>query len=104
MGNPNAHSPSTNQLMDIVSQEMREEEESQVRSSVREEKDRFVERFKQKIGMEHDNYKKNMKEFTLCKKAFRIEKQREEIRANGIKRVKRLAPPGNKLPSKSLAP
>lgn len=30
-----------------------------------------------------------MKELMRCKKEYRIEKQREEIRANGIKRMKK---------------
>jgi hypothetical protein len=31
-----------------------------------------------------------MKELLRCKKEYRIEKQREEIRANGIKRMKKM--------------
>ena len=36
-----------------------------------------------------------MKELLRCKKEYRIEKQREEIRANGIKRLKKMG--GNEL-------
>jgi hypothetical protein len=40
--------------------------------------------------LERENYRRNVKELLRCKKEYRIEKQREEIRANGIKRNRKL--------------
>ena len=66
-------------------------QQDQINSEIlMEEKSAFEHKFDYKINLEREKYKKNMKELLRCKKEYRIEKQREEIRANGIKRLKKM--------------
>jgi hypothetical protein len=60
------------------------------REVLEEERGAFEHKFDYKINLEREKYKRNMKELLRCKKEYRLEKQREEIRANGIKRMKKL--------------
>ena len=45
-------------------------------------------KFNYLIDLEQERYKRTVKELTRIKKEFYLERTREEIRANGIKRVK----------------
>lgn len=47
------------------------------------------ERFDYLMELERENYKKNVKELLRCRKEYYLERRREEIRANGIKRLKK---------------
>jgi hypothetical protein len=45
------------------------------------------------MDIERENYKRNIKSFIKCKKEYKIERRREEIRANGIIRLKKATRP-----------
>lgn len=74
----------------IMQKELNWQQRQMDRELLEEEKNSFLHRFKHKISLERENYKRNVKELVRCKKEYRIEKQREEIRANGIKRHRKL--------------
>ena len=77
-------------LMGRMRKEMEGQETMMNREVVEGERNAFIERFKHKLSMERANYQRNVKELLRCKKEYRLEKQREEIRANGIKRMKKM--------------
>ena len=47
-------------------------------------------KFEYLFQLEQQNYKRNMRELIRCKKEYTLEKRREEIRANGIRRMKKV--------------
>lgn len=82
-------------MVRIMEKEFRSQQAAMDQEIVTDEKNSFMHRFKHKITLERENYKRNIKELLRCKKDYRLEKQREEIRANGIKRSKRTSDNAN---------
>lgn len=78
-------------LVEVFRKEQVIEEKEEQEEAIQSEKRDVLFRYQYKLNVERDTFRRNVRSYLKCVQDYRNERKREEVRANGIKRLKRIS-------------